>query len=1800
MSLDWNILGQSIYGEYFYDYSGFSVSLSADGRRVAIGAMYNDGLASSINDNRGHVRVYQYNSTTLLWTKLGQDIDGETTGDNSGYSVSISNDGTRVAIGAIYNDGSASSINDNRGHVRVYQYNSTTLLWTKLGQDIDGETTGDNSGYSVSLSADGSRVAIGAMYNDGLASSINDNRGHVRVYQYNSTTLLWTKLGQDIDGEQTDDRFGNSVSMSTDGSTIIIGAFANDGSSSSVNDNRGQVKVYQYNTLTTFWVQIGQTIYGENNGDFFGWSVSVNNNGNIIGIGSTGFDGNGSNSGSVKIFKWNDNSWTQFGQTILGEYAGDQFGHSISLNSNGNMIAIGAIYNDGTTNTNTDNRGHVRIYNYDIKTAMWIQIGQDIDGDASGYRSGHSVSMSSDGSTVAVGALMYSIYNIGQVKVLNYPIPISNTAVDVFKKDPIKEMCKNVCEVIPLKQTNSQKSSFSSFINRTKFKRVYQGKPTQLQLLSKEFDTLEITFSPIGTPEYYEIYLKQLPDYNKLAPYTFTTNTGKLINLQVNTTYEIDVVAYYITGQKFTLDYKQNFTTLNESAPGQLTITTPTGLMNYTDGLLFFNIYFEEASGTPSKYILDLSFQDISGIVSHIQYDVLPKKMNKIESIKPNKTYTFVISTLYNGTTIINPDYSTVPQNKTMINEGPVTNIIIETITGTYVRFKYKKSLQIPNQDISYNVQLLSNSNNVFTSFHYKETDPDIIDLSFSNLINDISYNINIISYYPDTNNSYLLQSTFKTLNEYSVSNIQVISYALNANISIIPSPGFTANDTYTLSLFDISYSNVLIGSVDISGDIRNFNIASIFPSYLYPITEDNSYNLQITSFYKSTGNYYTIQKSFKTLLEGVIESCTIDDYFLTGSSVKLNIIPFRNSNPQYYIFDFSSTINTFSITRNNNELLFDNLFTKNTLYEVRVTAFYSSLNSYSKNVLDVLFQTRNEEALNTEYITITPYGTYIYVYIQHPFIQDISSSFDYSIIDIITNNTIIFNTISSTYNQLIYKYQITVNTLESNGHTLFYNKQYSFKLYSKFGNNPVRQYYSYKQFTTLNEYPLYINTNNNFIIKGRSVVININDTQDFSRNVGIINYNVTLRNAVVSGNKNIFPITFSDLMPEYHYNLLIRSTFPSNNIYDYSVNFITQNQSELSNILFISPSTYNPYPSILVDTSYTNPGFKYTRATLYSPSGTFHDLSVNLYKYNSSNNTIFTLSKLYDFSSTFLNQSFFTIDFSNLDVNTKYKLEAITNYSNGNKYTISKDFTTLNENRVNIAEEFYVFTTDNTLAIDFVETGASQTYITNISGGDVLQPQSNTPLDYDISLAKQTYRTYIDTVYSATNNRYRSLPFNITPGFTTETFIRNGIFYGDYEEIIQTNKFTKTIPTEWSLSKNIIITKNSDTDNGFYKSNLYSTSNYIAVLYFPSNLNDSIVLVQSIKQLRGPNSDPNDNNLYKGFYVVSFYVALHKESGTFSFGSAIDPKITYDVILYNTDPQTIIYYHTLESTSSIFKKQSLLFKLNETYDNVQFKIQRNFKEKNNLYIMDVNMTNIRTVDFSANNVYISDISGIPGLVALYTADPNEQYTNYWNNRVTNGFNNADLSGNIGIALNTGDNGSTKQFPYLYGYKESSVTINQWFTNAENYTFIHITKYNGSTQGRIWDGIGANWLSGFHFGKYAYYHNGWIPYNDITKFPTDFLLANNYTSNIMNWVLSIDTMKKVYIQDISFNINTSNNDLSLNGLTGISINNGEYSKQRSIGSQYSDWACAFVAIYDRVLSESEIQQVKTYLVGKYF
>ena len=362
-------IGGDIDGEAAGDYLGRSVSLSSDGTIVAIGAFGNDGNGPS----SGHVRVYQNISGT--WTQLGGDIDGEAAGDYSGTSVSLSSDGTIVAIGAVGNEGNGTS----SGHVRVYQNISGT--WTQLGGDIDGEAAGDYLGRSVSLSSDGTIVAIGAFGNDGNGPS----SGHVRVYQNISGT--WTQLGGDIDGEADEDQSGISVSLSSDGTIVAIGADGNNGAS-------GHVRVYQ--NISGTWTQLGGDIDGEAASDYSGTSVSLSSDGTIVAIGAFGNDGNGPSSGHVRVYQNISGTWTQLGVDIDGEADEDQSGISVSLSSDGTIVAIGADGNNGAS-------GHVRVYQNISGT--WTQLGSDIDGEAAGDYLGRSVSLSSDGTIVAIGAV---------------------------------------------------------------------------------------------------------------------------------------------------------------------------------------------------------------------------------------------------------------------------------------------------------------------------------------------------------------------------------------------------------------------------------------------------------------------------------------------------------------------------------------------------------------------------------------------------------------------------------------------------------------------------------------------------------------------------------------------------------------------------------------------------------------------------------------------------------------------------------------------------------------------------------------------------------------------------------------------------------------------------------------------------------------------------------------------------------------------------------------------------------------------------------------------------------------------------------------------------------------------------------------------------------------------------------------------------------------------------------------------------------------------------------------------------
>ena len=342
--------------------------------------------------NAGHVRVYSYNGSN--WIQVGSDIDGEAGDDNSGYSVSLSSDGSIVAIGAYRNDGNGSEA----GHVRVYSYNGSN--WIQVGSDIDGEAANDQSGRAVALSSDGSTVAIGAIGNDGGGG----NAGHVRVYSYNGSN--WIQVGSDIDGEAGNDYFGHSVSLSSDGSTVAIGAYRNDGGGS----NAGHVRVYSYNGSN--WIQDGSDIDGEAANDNSGYSVSLSSDGATVAIGAYLNDDGGSNAGHVRVYSYNGSNWIQDGSDIDGEAGDDYSGFSVSLSSDGSTVAIGAFGNDG----GGSNAGHVRVYSYN--GSNWIQDGSDIDGDTANIQAGRAVSLSGTGSRVAIAAPLVAS-TAGQVKVFS-------------------------------------------------------------------------------------------------------------------------------------------------------------------------------------------------------------------------------------------------------------------------------------------------------------------------------------------------------------------------------------------------------------------------------------------------------------------------------------------------------------------------------------------------------------------------------------------------------------------------------------------------------------------------------------------------------------------------------------------------------------------------------------------------------------------------------------------------------------------------------------------------------------------------------------------------------------------------------------------------------------------------------------------------------------------------------------------------------------------------------------------------------------------------------------------------------------------------------------------------------------------------------------------------------------------------------------------------------------------------------------------------------------------------------------
>ncbi len=386
---DWVAKGSEIVGEPG-DYFGYhAVSLSDDGNTLAIGSVFHDGNGAA---NAGRAEVFQFFNGH--WIPKGFPLLGQDNDEHFGHSVSLSDDGKYLAVGAP----AKNSNGEKSGQIRVYSYSSAENSWIQMGQTFNGLAALDQIGVNVSLSQNGKTLAFGSSLHD--VGSGDDNSGQVRIFRFSDDENNWVLSGE-LNGQEIDERFGSAVSLSDDGNSIAIGATAAGATFS------GLVRVYLYNSATNTWLQHGTTLLGDGPGSNFGRSVSLSGDGNTIAFGSPYFttDSSKTNVGQIRVYSFSADShdWVQLGRFLDGKYDWGQAGHSqtVSISDNGKTIAIGEI--TSSPNGIDTREGHAMVYQYSLDIQDWQQLGIDLYGIGEQDRFGH-LSLSGDGSTLAVAA----------------------------------------------------------------------------------------------------------------------------------------------------------------------------------------------------------------------------------------------------------------------------------------------------------------------------------------------------------------------------------------------------------------------------------------------------------------------------------------------------------------------------------------------------------------------------------------------------------------------------------------------------------------------------------------------------------------------------------------------------------------------------------------------------------------------------------------------------------------------------------------------------------------------------------------------------------------------------------------------------------------------------------------------------------------------------------------------------------------------------------------------------------------------------------------------------------------------------------------------------------------------------------------------------------------------------------------------------------------------------------------------------------------------------------------------------
>lgn len=311
-----------------YAQFGISVDISNDGNSVIIGAIFQAS-------NKGAAYIFTRSGTT--WSQQAQltASDGASV-DQLGWDVSISGDGNTAIAGARRQDTGGS----DTGAAYIFTKSGTTWSQEAKIQATD-KTAGDEFGYTVSLSDNGNTALVTAPFEDTQYA----DTGCAYIFTRSGTTWSQQALIQSDDNAAYKS-FGYSSAISGDGDTAIVG-YQKESTSGSDSGS-----AYIFTRSGTSWSQEAEIQSSDiQSGDYYGWSVSISNSGNVAAVGAVTEDTTASNAGSVYIFSRSGTSWTQENKIQASDAASeDQFGHSVSISNDGETLIAGAINEDTTAN----------------------------------------------------------------------------------------------------------------------------------------------------------------------------------------------------------------------------------------------------------------------------------------------------------------------------------------------------------------------------------------------------------------------------------------------------------------------------------------------------------------------------------------------------------------------------------------------------------------------------------------------------------------------------------------------------------------------------------------------------------------------------------------------------------------------------------------------------------------------------------------------------------------------------------------------------------------------------------------------------------------------------------------------------------------------------------------------------------------------------------------------------------------------------------------------------------------------------------------------------------------------------------------------------------------------------------------------------------------------------------------------------------------------------------------------------------------------------------------------------------